>query len=93
MNNILLAEIEAIRREQATPPSVRQLGDVGLDDLLAMAERLAHAHAYAAEMELGASGFDNMESVRHYSDLQRHLLAAAREILLVCGAMVQRERW
>jgi hypothetical protein len=87
-SHIIFAELDAMRRELSNQPPVRPLGEVDLAELLAMAERLERAHSYAAEMELGASGFDNTESMRYYSTLQMHLRAAAEEIAKLCKAII-----
>ena len=60
--------------------------DAGVDgrlvrDLLEAAKRIEAVHATAAEMQLGAEGFDNTGSARLYSDVQLHLLAAGRELV------------
>jgi len=69
---------------------VQQLRERGLDagvdgrmvtDLLDASKRIEAVHATAAEMQLGAEGFDNTESARLYSDVQLHLCAAGRELV------------
>ena len=61
---LLFAELAAMRKKLRNHPPGRLLGDIGIGDLMAMAQALERAHAYAAEMELGASGFDNEERVK-----------------------------
>lgn len=58
-----------------------------LEALLSTLAALEQAHAHAARMELGASGFDNTESMHRYAAVQDHLLAAAREILKACRSL------
>ena len=60
--------------------------DAGVDgrmvkDLLEASKRIEAVHATAAEMQLGAEGFDNTGSAALYSDVQLHLLAAGRELV------------
>ncbi len=47
-------------------------------DLLDAANLIETVHRTAAEMQLGAEGFDNTEKAGLYSRVQEHLLAAAR---------------
>ncbi len=83
------AELDAIRtRLRARAPGVIG-GPSMLEELLAIEAKLAKLHAGAAEMELGASGFDNMETVRRYAAVQERLLEAAREILAACKTLVE----
>lgn len=51
------------------------------------AEALQSVHQWAAEMQLGAEGFDNSESAQRYSDVQEHLLAAAQDIAKALQAL------
>lgn len=69
---------------------VQQLQERGLDagvdgrmvtDLFEASKRIEAVHATAAEMQLGAEGFDNTGSARLYSDVQLHLLAAGSELV------------
>lgn len=74
------AELAAMVRELRE----RRL-DAGVDsrmlkDLLDASKRIEAVHATAAEMQLGAEGFDNTGSAGLYSDVQLHLLAAGREL-------------
>lgn len=50
-------------------------------ELLDASRLIEGAHSTAAEMQLGAEGFDNTEAARLYSRVQEHLLAAARELV------------
>lgn len=52
-----------------------------LKGLLDASKQIEAVHATAAEMQLGAEGFDNTESAGLYSRVQSHLLAAARELV------------
>jgi hypothetical protein len=66
--------------------------DAGADarmvkDLLDASKRLEAVHATAAEMQLGAEGFDNTGSAALYSDVQLHLLAAGRELVKACARL------
>lgn len=50
-------------------------------ELLDAANLIETVHRTAAEMQLGAEGFDNTENAGLYSRVQEHLLAAARELV------------
>ena len=56
-------------------------------ELLKSGEALQRIHEWAAEMQLGAEGFDNTESAGRYSDVQEHLLAAAQDIAKALQAL------
>ena len=55
--------------------------------LLEGAEVLQAVYTWAAEMQLGAEGFDNTSSAQRYGQVQEHLRAAAREILKACAVL------
>jgi hypothetical protein len=59
------------------------LRSTGLE-LLEQLDALARQYASAAELELGAAGFDNTEEVRRHAATQEHLLRAANEVLESC---------
>ena len=61
-----------------------------LGKLLDAARTIESVHGVAAEMQLGAEGFDNTERARHYASVQQHLLVAANE-LLKAGAVLKSE--
>jgi hypothetical protein len=73
--------------------------DAGVDgrmvkDLLDASKRIEAVHATAAEMQLGAEGFDNTASAGLYSDVQSHLLAAGRELLKASARLTKEiETW
>ena len=59
----------------------RSVHAAAVERILAATPELARDQAWAAEMQLGAEGFDNTGSARLYSDVQLHLLAAGRELV------------
>lgn len=63
-----------------------------IEDLLQYADALETAHSSAAAMQLGAEGFDNTDSARHYSDLREGLLATAQDIVRACKALVAKPK-
>ncbi len=60
-----------------------------LESLIGVVNSLETAYAWAAEMQLGAEGFDNTASARAYSEIQVHLVNAARDIGKVCDILRQ----
>lgn len=64
-------------------------GGQRLAAMLEVVRALERVHADAAAMELGATGFDNMDTVRRYAAVQEHVLAAAREMLAACKRLVE----
>lgn len=58
--------------------------------LLQSAAELERVSQWAAEMQLGAEGFDNMDSARLYAHVQERLLVAAGEIAQACEALSKR---
>ena len=52
-----------------------------LKGLLDASKQIEAVHATAAEMQLGAEGFDNTGSAGLYRDVQLHLVAAGRELV------------
>lgn len=63
-------------------------------EMLHAAELIEAAHGTAAEMQLGAEGFDNTDTARLYGRVQEHLLAAAGELAAASAALGQRvESW
>jgi hypothetical protein len=69
----------------------RTVDGAKLEDLLAVAASLETVHAWAAEMQLGAEGFDNMTSARAYGDVQEHLINAAQDIEKACQILYRRD--
>lgn len=63
-------------------------------ELFRAAGVIESVHSTAAEMQLGAEGFDNTESAGLYRRVQEHLVAAAREMLAASAALKGRlELW
>ena len=60
------------------------------DELLEITEALQRVHDWAAEMQLGAEGFDNTVPAALYSDVQRHLRAAAQDLARACATLLDR---
>lgn len=84
------AELDAIAarlraRVAERRPDKRHL----LDELLARLPELRRAHAEAAEMELAASGYDNIDSMARYAAEQERRLTEAREVLAACRALAE----
>jgi hypothetical protein len=73
------------RAQERTPDAAR------LEKLLAAAASLEAVHTWAAQMQLGAEGFDNTASARAYADIQEHLNDAAREIEKACLILCRRD--
>ena len=84
----------------------QQLRDRGLhetvegsvvEQLTRAAALLEKAHATAAEMQLGAEGFDNTHTAGLYALVQERLLAAVRELVGASAALKAEaelcERW
>ena len=82
----VFAELSAMR-QRAWPDTV---DGTRIAALLENAAALEAVHAWAAEMQLGAEGFDNLGSARQYAEVQAHLLAAAQEIRAACAALERR---
>ncbi len=55
--------------------------------LLDAASMIEKARNTAAEMQLGAEGFDNSQRARLYRQVQEHLLAAMRELIRASAAL------
>ncbi len=58
--------------------------------LLESAAELERVSDWAAEMQLGAEGFDNTDSARLYAHVQERLLIAAGEIARACETLAKR---
>lgn len=58
-----------------------------LQEVLTVATSLERLHDWATEMELGAQGFDNLDSAGAYAEVKRHLMAAATELEAACGIL------
>lgn len=56
-------------------------------ELLDAASTIEKVRNTAAEMQLGAEGFDNSERARLYRQVQEHLLAAMRELVRASAAL------
>jgi hypothetical protein len=69
----------------------RTVDGARLEELLRIAASLETVHVWAAEMQLGAEGFDNTTSARAYSEIQEHLVNAAQEIEKACQILYQRD--
>ena len=52
-----------------------------VEQLVSAAKLIEIVHRTAAEMQLGAEGFDNTENARLYAEVQEHLLAAAQQLV------------
>ena len=64
-------------------------GDLSaLDNLFAAAADLQKTHDYAAEMQLGAKGFDNSESAAYYNAVREGAIRTARELAKTCRALL-----
>ena len=55
-----------------------------LEEILTAAASLEAVSAWAAQMQLGAEGYDNTTSAHAYGDIQEHLISATREIERAC---------
>lgn len=82
-------EIEALRAPLHERARDLVVADFMVEQVLAAADAVKTAYETAAEMELGASGFDNMDSMRRYGGAAERILAAAREVAAACKALLQ----
>jgi hypothetical protein len=83
---VKMAEMLELLRQHTrgrTPDGAR------IEDLLRVATALETVYAWAAEMQLGAEGFDNTTSAQAYSEIQEHLVSAARDIEKACKILHQ----
>jgi hypothetical protein len=65
-----------------------------VEELTHAAELIGRVHATAAEMQLGAEGFDNTHVAGLYGRVQEHLLSAARELVEASAALkAEAECW
>jgi hypothetical protein len=81
------AQIEAMRGRQCG--AWRHFSDQPrLLALFGAADTLREVHRFAAEMQLGAEGFDNTESARHYRYLGGRMMIAARAIADACRELL-----
>jgi hypothetical protein len=83
------AAIATLRQPLRARVRQQMASDLMADDLLAIAEALERACDTAAEMQLGAEGFDNMETARYFSGVRAHLASAAEELLAACRALLK----
>lgn len=58
--------------------------------LRAAASTLAGVQSWAAEMQLGAEGFDNTGHARTYRDVQDSLAEAGRHLARACEVLLAR---
>jgi hypothetical protein len=79
----LAALLELLR---ATDP--RAIHADAVERLLATTPALADRQAWAAEMQLGAEGFDNTTAARDYGDVQACLVAAGRQLARACEILL-----
>jgi hypothetical protein len=86
------AEIASLRQPLRDRGRQSMAADVMTDELLAIAASIEHAYDRAAEMQLGAEGFDNMTTAGEFSGVRRHLAAAAEDILAACRALLMQRR-
>jgi hypothetical protein len=63
-----------------------------VERLLAVAPDLAREQAWAAEMQLGAEGFDNTAHARAYRDVQDCLVQAGHQLARACEVLLDQER-
>lgn len=68
-------------------PSGRSPNAAVKDRLLGIIDDLQELRAWAAEMQLGAEGFDNTTAARTYAGVQERLRAAAHEIVQAAAAL------
>ena len=59
--------------------------------ILAPVADLAREQAWAAEMQLGAEGFDNTTSARAYADVQACLVEAGRNLARACEILLAQD--
>lgn len=83
----LLAEL-LLRLQQAGQRSVHA---TAVERMLAAAPQLDREQAWAAQMQLGAEGFDNTMSARVYSDVQECLRQAGRQLARACEVLLARD--
>lgn len=62
-----------------------------LSRVLDSAASLQTIHDWAAEMQLGAEGFDNLASARAYSQIQEHLHEAAEALEKAAEILYERD--
>jgi hypothetical protein len=84
------AGLEELRRVLEQRGGGRTPDGAQLEELLRAAAALEAVHAWAAEMQLGAEGFDNTTAARAYGELQERLTRAAHE-LAQAGRILQRQ--
>ena len=82
-----LAELKARIREVANPG----VHAAAVDRLLAAAAGFAREQSWAAEMQLGAEGFDNTTSARAYHDVQACLVEAGRKLARACEILLAQD--
>jgi hypothetical protein len=80
----MVQRLEALERHQTVNGSM-------VKDLRDAAERIEAVHRTAAEMQVGAEGFDNTHTASLYSTVQQHLLAALRELVQASAALKDEE--
>lgn len=83
------AELAAMQGRLLTRGRQCTVHGAKLDELLQITAALRSVHDWAAEMQLGAEGFDNTDSARRYRQVQEQLLAAAQAIHEACESLVQ----
>ena len=57
--------------------------------LFDVTDALKRAHDYAAEMQLGAEGFDNTQTAGYFNGVRERLLVAATEIEAACRSLLE----
>ena len=82
-------EIEAMRTELRSRTRDLTGGDTLLNHLFDVTEALKRAHDYAAEMQLGAEGFDNTQTAGYFNGVRQRFLAAATEIEVACRSLLE----
>jgi hypothetical protein len=82
-----LVELKARIRGAATPG----VHAAAVDRMLAAAADFAREQSWAAEMQLGAEGFDNTTSARAYRDVQACLVEAGRNLARACEILLAQD--
>ena len=77
-----------LRLQQAGARSVHA---TAVERMLACAPELDREQAWAAEMQLGAEGFDNTMSARAYNDVQECLRQAGRQLARACEILLAQD--
>ena len=83
------ASIAAMRLRRGERMRRIALAAAALDNLFEAAAALKKTRDYAANMQLGAEGFDNTESARYYNRVRESALAAAHALLETCQGLLQ----